>query len=75
MIRSIDGGETWQALNTNNDISRFYAEAITLDPSDPDNMFVATRKGQIFSSTDKGETWADLGVQVPEVSDLKAVSV
>jgi photosystem II stability/assembly factor-like uncharacterized protein len=74
LIRSIDGGETWQAITTNNDISRFYPEAITLDPSAPDNMFVATRKGQLFGSTDTGETWSNLGVQVPEVSDLKAAS-
>lgn len=75
LIRSTDGGETWQALNTTNEISRFYAEAITLDPSDPDNVFVATRQGHLFGSTDKGETWENLGVQVPEVSDLRAVTV
>ena len=75
LIRSKDGGETWQELNTTADISRFYAEAITLDPEDPDNIFVATRQGQLFGSTDKGETWASLGVQVPEVSDLKAATV
>ena len=75
LIRSTDGGETWQALSTTNEMSRFYAEAITLDPSDPDNVFVATREGHLFGSTDRGETWTSLGVQVPKVSDLKAVSV
>ena len=75
LIRSTDGGETWQGLSTTQEMSRFYAEAITLDPADPDNVFVATRKGHIFGSTDQGATWANLGVQVPEVSDLKAVSV
>jgi photosystem II stability/assembly factor-like uncharacterized protein len=75
LIRSTDGGETWQALKATPDIASNYAEAITLDPSEPDNVFVATRKGQLFGSPDAGETWSSLGVQVPEVSDMKAVHV
>jgi photosystem II stability/assembly factor-like uncharacterized protein len=73
LVRPTDGGETWQALDATSEISRYYAESIALDPSDPDNVYVATRKGQIFSSPDQGATWTNLGVEVPDVSDMKVV--
>jgi len=74
LIRSTDGGETWQALDGTAEISRYYAEAIAVDPGAPDNVYVATRAGQIFGSPDQGVTWTNLGVEVPEVSDLQVVN-
>ena len=75
LIRSKDGGTTWQALNATPEIACYFPEAITMDPSEPDNVFVATRAGQLFASDDGGDTWSSLGVQTPEVSDMKAVHV
>ena len=75
LIRSKDGGATWQALNATPEIACYFPEAITMDPSEPDNVFVATRAGQLFGSDDGGDTWSSLGVQTPEVSDMKAVHV
>ncbi|MCI0821771.1 MAG: hypothetical protein J4N31_05520, partial [Chloroflexi bacterium] len=75
MIRSEDGGTTWKALDTPPEIVRNYAEAIALDPVEPDNVFVATRAGELFRSTDGGDSWASLGVKVRDVSDMKAVHV
>ena len=68
-------GTTWQALNATPEIACYFPEAITMDPSEPDNVFVATRAGQLFASDDGGDTWSSLDVQVPEVSDMKAVHV
>ncbi len=75
LIRSKDGGTTWQALNATPEIACYFPEAIAMDPSEPDNVFVATRAGQLFASDDGGDTWSSLDVQVPEVSDMKAVHV
>jgi photosystem II stability/assembly factor-like uncharacterized protein len=75
LIRSKDGGATWQKLEEPPEISCYYAEAITMDPSEPDNVFVATRAGHLFGSKDGGDTWTSLNVRVPDVSDLKAVHI
>ncbi len=75
VIRSKDGGATWQVLETTPEITRNYAEAIAIDPQEPDNVFVATRPGELFGSRDGGDTWASLGVQVAEVANMQAVHV
>ena len=76
VIRSTDGGASWQKLNTSfTEITRNFARAIAIDPEAPDNIFLATLSGQLFGSEDGGEHWAALGVTVPRVSDLKAVHV
>ena len=75
MIRSNDGGKSWQALETPPEIGREFAASITLDPDEPDNVFVGTRTGQLFRSTDGGDSWASLGVKVRNVADMRAVHV
>ena len=75
MIRSEDGGKSWQALDTPPEIVRDYAESFALDPDEPDNVFVATRAGEIFRSKDGGDSWASLGVKVRNVSDMRAVRI
>ncbi len=75
LVRSRNGGASWQVLEADREITRNYAEAIAIDPQEPDNVFVLTRKGQLFGSTDAGDTWKSLGVKVPEVSNMQAVNV
>ncbi len=75
VIRSEDGGTTWKKLDTDPAVTRYFAESITMDPEEPQNVFLATRSGQLFGSSDGGDTWSNLGVQVGEVSDLKAAHV
>ena len=45
---------------------------IVIDPSDPDNVYVATQEG-IFVTSDEGETWEDLneGLQTLDILSLK----
>ena len=75
LIRSTDAGATWHELDAAVEIRRNFPEAISIDPDEPDNVFVATRKGELFGSTDGGDTWESLGVQVSAVADMKAVHV
>lgn len=77
LIKSSDGGSSWQALDAGAKVSAHYAAAIAIHPSNPDRVYVSTRKGELFESRDGGTTWSDLDVEVPSVNvvDLKAVEV
>ena len=75
VVRSRDGGASWQPLDADRQVILNYAAAIAIDPQEPDNVFLATRKGQLFGSTDAGDTWKSLGVEVPEVSSMQVVNV
>lgn len=74
LIRTKDGGKTWQQLDGNiSAISRDFAEAIAIDPSDPNRVYAALRGGELYASTDGGDKWAKLEVKVASVSDMKCV--
>lgn len=51
ILRSDDGGDTWQAHLPGTDVHR-----IAITPEDPDHVFAATETG-IYESTDGGTTW------------------
>jgi len=56
IVKSFDGGETWEALNT---LVPFNSSAIkyaTFDPTDVDNIFF-TIKNVLYKSEDRGATW------------------
>jgi hypothetical protein len=36
-------------------------------------MYAAQRSGDLFGSQDSGDSWFKLNVNVPELSDMKAV--
>lgn len=75
IIRTKDGGKTWQHLDGKiSEISKNFAEAIAIDESDPDRLYAALRSGELYASQDGGDTWAKLEVKVASVSDMKCVS-
>ena len=75
IIRTKDGGKSWQQLDGNiTAISRDFAEAIAIDPSDSNRVYAALRGGELYSSDDGGDKWAKLEVKVGSVSDMKCVS-
>lgn len=75
IIRTRDGGKTWQQLDGKiSEISKNFAEAIAIDPSDPNRVYAALRGGELFASADGGDKWDQLEVKVASVSDMKCVS-
>ncbi len=75
VIRTKDGGKSWQPLDgTISEISKNFAEAIAIDPSDPNRLYAALRSGELYASRDGGDKWAKLEVKVPSVSDMKCVT-
>ena len=68
LIRSSDSGDSWQVLETGYpEIQRDFPGSIAISPADARHVFVATRKGHIYESKDSGDSWEDMGVQVPPV--------
>jgi photosystem II stability/assembly factor-like uncharacterized protein len=75
VIRTKDGGKTWQKLNGRmSEINKDFAEAIAIDPADPNRVYTALRGGEIYASADAGDSWETIGVKVSSVSDMKCVS-
>lgn len=76
LIRSKDGGKSWQALNgTMSTSGKDFPEAIALDPADPNRVYAAMRGGELYASADGGDRWEKIGVQVASASDMKCVAV
>jgi len=76
MIRSKDGGQTWQRLDTGGTpIGRYFAMAMAVDETDPEAIYAGLWSGQLVRSTDGGESWRTLDVQLSgAITDLKCVT-
>jgi photosystem II stability/assembly factor-like uncharacterized protein len=67
VLRSTDGGETWQALTSGLVYERFYGVvpvALLVDPRNPQELLLASaciyddcRAGGLYHSSDGGDTW------------------
>jgi photosystem II stability/assembly factor-like uncharacterized protein len=55
LFRLDDYGDTWVTLTVG--LTDTHIMAIAFHPQDPDKMLVGTRDGNVFLSTDGGETW------------------
>lgn len=74
LIRSRNGGVNWEPVETGfKEMKSDYPMAIAFDEAEPDNVFVATRYGKVFASTNSGKAWSDLGIQTAEVTEMLAV--
>jgi len=56
IIRSDDGGRTWQPLG----MEGHTVKAISVSPAQADRIFAGTRPAYLFMSDDKGHTWREL---------------
>jgi ligand-binding sensor domain-containing protein len=61
VYRSIDNGDSWQAVNNGLETQRYIA--LIIDAKDV--IYAANENGDVFSSEDNGETWLKLEVKNP----------
>jgi len=61
VIRSLDGGETWKAINKGlaPDVGRLDLHGIQVSAARPDTVFISVRAG-LLRSHDHGEHWQDI---------------
>ena len=72
LLKSVDGGETWQDISSNSPFDNSNAVAfIVVDPINPDILYAGATKGGIFKSTDAGKTWKASNNGIKASRDIK----
>ena len=75
VVRTTDGGAHWERLeNGIEETSDRFPEAIVFDETEPDNLYLGLRTGEIYASSDCGDSWAALGITVPpDITTMRCV--
>ncbi len=73
--RSRDRGASWQPLTNGLPQEQHFVgvlrDAMTTDPLSPAGIYFGTTMGELFYSTDDGDTWQRLPVQFPRITSIK----
>ena len=71
VYRTRDLGETWERLTRGlpgpDDYQSAYRESMDTDGLDPEGVYVGTSNGQVYASTDGGDSWQRLPGTLPPV--------
>ena len=77
--RTTDGGETWEPLTTglpqDNAHLTVLRDGFTTDGQDPAGLYVGTRTGEVYASTDDGDSWRLLADHLPPVVSVRAAPI
>jgi photosystem II stability/assembly factor-like uncharacterized protein len=74
MVRTKDGGQTWEHVGNGQPAPTGYPEAIAIDHENTDRVYAAFRTGQLHLSEDGGDTWELLDTKIPGgVASMKLV--
>ncbi len=77
--RTRDGGATWEALTDGLPDAPFYAavlrDAMTVDDQDPAGVYLGTRDGCVYASSDEGDTWTEIARHLPDVFCVRAATI
>ena len=70
------GGEEWEALTNglpqSNCYVNVYRDAMAVDTLDPGGVYFGTTGGQVYGSSDGGDTWAPIVRDLPAVLSVEA---
>jgi photosystem II stability/assembly factor-like uncharacterized protein len=77
--RTRDAGETWQRHDRGLPSSDAYVgvlrEAMAIDAYDSAGLYFGTSTGQLFASTDEGESWSELASYLPPISSVEVAQI
>ncbi len=77
--RTSDGGSSWRALR--NGLPQEGAhlgvlrQGMAIDAADVPGLYFGTSTGQVFASTDEGESWAQIADYLPSISSVEVAVV
>lgn len=76
MIRSSDGGESWEQLDLNEipNADHSMITAIAANEESPDYLLAGFNDGEIIETSDGGESWKGIGIRTSRLNDLKFVN-
>ncbi|HKI73152.1 MAG TPA: hypothetical protein VJ998_00800 [Pseudomonadales bacterium] len=74
-----DGGETWQRQDKGFPREQAWytvkRQAFVGDGLDPMGLYIGTTGGEVWASSNAGESWNQIAVHLPEIYSLNAVTV
>lgn len=77
--RTTDAGESWSPLTSglpqNDAHMTVLRDGFTTDGQDPAGLYFGTRSGEVYGSSDDGETWRLLASHLPPVLSVRAAPV
>ena len=72
--RTRDAGSSWQPLTNGLPQENAYVgvlrEGMTIDDHDAPGLYFGTSTGQLFASTDEGESWSQIGGLFPGITSV-----
>ncbi|MBT3943334.1 MAG: hypothetical protein HOF43_11530 [Chloroflexi bacterium] len=79
VFKSETGGDDWRALTKGLPQENAYfstlRESMAVDGADPLGVYVGTKNGILFGSSDEGETWRTIAPSLPPILSVEAVVV
>jgi photosystem II stability/assembly factor-like uncharacterized protein len=60
VFKSINGGQSWTAINSG--LTDTIVDALAIDPSAPATLYAGTNLGGVFKSTNAGQSWTAVNV-------------
>jgi len=76
--RTRDGGASWQRLDRGMPSEHAWwtvkRQAFCADSGDPVGLYFGTTSGEIWGSTDEGETWSRLAAHLPHIYSVSAAA-
>jgi photosystem II stability/assembly factor-like uncharacterized protein len=76
VYRSVDGGRAWSDSSTGLPESGFHTivlrDALATDAADPAGIYLGTRSGEVWGSSDGGTSWNQLVSHLPDVLCVRA---
>src|ERR687888_321692 len=77
--RTRDAGSSWQRLDSGLPQRDAYVgvlrEAMAVDSEDAPGLYFGTSTGQVFASTDEGDTWAQIADYLPPISSVEVAAI
>jgi photosystem II stability/assembly factor-like uncharacterized protein len=73
--RTRDAGSSWQRLHEGLPQEDAYLgvlrEGMAIDAQDAPGLYFGTSTGQVFASTDEGDTWSEVASYLPAISSVE----
>ncbi len=79
VYRTRDAGASWQPLTSGLPQEHAWLtvlrDGFTSDRGDPAGLYFGTRSGELYASTDDGDSWRQLAAHLPPIVCVKAALV